>query len=438
MTLVGALRLHRPASLAAVGAGGKTSALFQIARQLIPPVWLTTTTHLGLDQLSLADRHILFPCSPGKLASVTSPGAGVVVFTSLADADRAAGLTGPDLEVLRQAAADACIPLLVEADGSRMLPLKAPAAHEPVIPVWVDQVIVVAGLSGLGKPLDDASVHRPEIFASLGGLLPGELVSLEALGRVLRHGQGGLKGIPASARRIVLLNQADTLVDLLPVYTLASKLLDVYDVVITASLANDKIYAVHEPYAGILLAAGESRRMQKPKQLMPWRGEPLVRVAAKNALAGGCTPLIVVTGAYAEEVEASLIGLPVTVVNNPVYREGQSASIRAGLAALPERTGSVFFFLADQPQIPPALVRQLASCHALRHSAVLAPRVQGRRANPVLFDRDTFAHLMQLSGDTGGRAIFDRFPPDFLDWDDLSILLDVDSPADYMKLMDIE
>ena len=103
------------------------------------------------------------------------------------------------------------LPLLVEADGSRRLPLKAPAPHEPVIPEWVNTVVVVAGLSGLGKLLDPAWVHRPEIFAHLSGLELNAPVTSDGLINVLTHPQGGLKDIPYGARRVALLNQAGRL-----------------------------------------------------------------------------------------------------------------------------------------------------------------------------------------------------------------------------------
>ena len=98
----------------------------------------------------------------------------------------------------------------IEADGSRQKPLKAPAEHEPAIPGFVKHFVQVVGLTGLGKPLNEEYVHRPEIFVRLSELEFGETVTSEALVRVLTHPDGGLKNIPENARRIVLLNQADT------------------------------------------------------------------------------------------------------------------------------------------------------------------------------------------------------------------------------------
>jgi molybdenum cofactor cytidylyltransferase len=105
------------------------------------------------------------------------------------------------------------------------------------------------------------------------------------------------------------------------------------------------------------------------------------------------------------------------------------------LNALPANTGSVVFLLADQPQIPPDLVRALIEKHTRTLAPVIAPRVEGQRGNPVLFDRSTFPDLLALKGDTGGRAIFSRYPIEWIDWDDHNLLLDVDSEADYERLL---
>jgi probable selenium-dependent hydroxylase accessory protein YqeC len=98
---------------------------------------------------------------------------------------------------------------LIEADGARHLHLKAPADWEPVIPPLVDLVIVVVGLSALGKPLDPETVFRPEIFSQLTGLPVGETIRLEHVLKMLNHPAGGLKGVPSNSRAAIVFNQAD-------------------------------------------------------------------------------------------------------------------------------------------------------------------------------------------------------------------------------------
>jgi molybdenum cofactor cytidylyltransferase len=90
--------------------------------------------------------------------------------------------------------------------------------------------------------------------------------------------------------------------------------------------------------------------------------------------------------------------------------------------------------LADQPQVPPTVLRALVERHSLELDPILAPLVNDRRANPVLFDRATFPDLMSLSGDVGGRDIFSKYPLTYLPWHDESLLLDVDTPEDLKKL----
>jgi molybdenum cofactor cytidylyltransferase len=99
--------------------------------------------------------------------------------------------------------------VIVEADGSRTRGFKAPGDHEPVIPDGATIVVAVAGMSALGQPLDAEHVHRPERVEALTGVSPGVLVTVEMMAAVLAHPLGGRKGVPDGARFAVLLNQVD-------------------------------------------------------------------------------------------------------------------------------------------------------------------------------------------------------------------------------------
>ena len=445
MLLSRALRLSPQPCLTLVGAGGKTTALFHLARQLInrglntDTVLVAATTHLSVDQLSLADHHLPIP-DPDEISHLDKElPAGVLLFTGVETSEkRVSGLSLVALERLRQLADSRQLPLLIEADGSRQKPLKAPAEHEPALPQFADTVVVVAGLSSLGKPLTEDWVHRPQCFGDLAGLTPGELITPEALARVLAHPSGGLKNIPPQARRVALLNQADTPELQAMGHTLASNLVPPYRAAIIVALAEEKVFAVHEPVAGVILAAGGSSRFGQVKQLLDWRGEPLVRRAARTALDAGLSPVVVVSGEATSQIGQALSGLPVNSVHNPEWEAGQSTSVKAGLRALPPETGAAIFLLADQPKVTSSLLRLLVETHAASLAPLVAPQVEGRRGNPVLFDRDIFPDLMALSGDTGGRLLFARYPVDWVPWHDPALLLDIDTPEDYLRLLDME
>ena len=100
--------------------------------------------------------------------------------------------------------------VLVEADGSRQLPMKAPAPHEPALPPGADLVVGVVGLDGLGRPMDQRTVHRPERFASVTGCAPGAPIRWEHLAALVRHPDGLFKAV--TGRRALLLNKADVAV----------------------------------------------------------------------------------------------------------------------------------------------------------------------------------------------------------------------------------
>ena len=188
--------------------------------------------------------------------------------------------------------------------------------------------------------------------------------------------------------------------------------------------------------AGIVLAAGGSTRLGTPKQLCNWQDEVFICQVIKTALEAGITPLSVVTGAYQEIIENTLKNFHLQVVHNPDWASGVASSMRTGLFALPQSCESVIFFLSDQPQVSPVMIRQLIERYFKNQAPITAPLVAGQRGNPVLFERSTFITLMELQGDRGGRAVFSQFNVDWLPWIDDRVLMDVDEQEEEQALMD--
>ena len=441
MDIIHALRWRRSSSAqiyAFVGAGGKTTAIFQLAREMFrassAPVFVTATTHLGIWQTSNADQHI--SVTDTKTLE-TLELKGVMLFTGKAGTERTDPVNEEVLNWLRAAAKENHIPLLIEADGSRQLSLKAPAAHEPPIPNFSDIVVCVAGLSALGKPIHEAT-HRPEIFSALTGLELNQPISPESIVHMLTHPQGGLKNIPPHAQKVALLNQSETDDTQAIGGNMAGELLRHFDSVLVGSLMSNKLQTF-EKTAGIILAAGSSTRFGSPKQLLDWKGQPFVRHVAETALKAGLSPVVVATGAYSEKVQEAVKGLPVEIVHNEDHKQGQGTTVARAVASLPPETGSAVFLLADQPQIPVEIVRALVESHINKMQDIIIPLVlEERRANPVLFDRVTFPNLMKLTGDVGGRAVFSMHKVEFLPWHDDKLLFDVDTPEDYQRLINDE
>jgi len=410
--------------------------MFQLARQLTPPVIVTATSHLGVWQLGLADQHIVAQ-TPEPIEGLEHGLRGVLLVTGEIDRDRTKPINDRVLNWLRQFCGYHSMPLLIEADGARGKPLKAWAEHEPPIPFFADLVAHVVGLTGLWKPLNEETVHRPQIFSELSQLNLGALITPDALVRVLIRPESGLKNVPAKARKVLLLNQADNPELQSTAQGMAQALISRYDSVVITSLEQQRTFAVHEPVAAILLAAGESKRFGQPKQLLDWKGQPFVRAVAKTALEAGLSSVLVVTGANAEQVEPTVKDLNVKVIRNEEWASGQASSIRAGVREA-KGAGAAIFLLTDQPQLTPSILRALVEKHAEGLYPVVAPMVMDQRANPVLFDRATFPDLLTLQGDVGGRAIFHKHRVEYLPWHDDRLLLDVDTPEMYRRLLSDE
>jgi molybdenum cofactor cytidylyltransferase len=166
-----------------------------------------------------------------------------------------------------------------------------------------------------------------------------------------------------------------------------------------------------EQWAVVVLAAGRSSRMGEAKQLVLVDGEQMVRRAVRVALASGATEVVLVTGAYGNEVAAAVDDLHeqaagrLHVIHNPGWATGQAGSMQVGIRALPVHCEAVIFLPVDQPYVDPLLLRQLVA--AWQQGAVLAaPIVDSElRGAPALFDRTLWPELNQVQGDVGGRMV---------------------------------
>lgn len=170
--------------------------------------------------------------------------------------------------------------------------------------------------------------------------------------------------------------------------------------------------------AGIILAAGSSSRLGRPKQLLPLHGEPLIRQTVRRVLQSSLDEVLVVVGHEAEAVSAVLADLPVRIVMNPDAASGQSTSVVAGLNALPDAIApaapdaypeAVIFLLGDQPGVDPRVIDALVAAWKVSRAPVVAPRYSDGMGNPILFDRRVFPELRALGGDVGARAIVRQY-----------------------------
>ena len=184
--------------------------------------------------------------------------------------------------------------------------------------------------------------------------------------------------------------------------------------------------------SALVLAAGRSTRMGPVnKLLVPVGGRAMVRGVVEQLESSSVRPIVVVTGHEAERVGKALAGTEARLIHNPAYREGLSASIRAGLPALPESADAAIICLGDMPLVAARHVDMLvAAFDPDEGREICVPVFEGKRGNPVLFARRFFEEVAAVRGDVGARHLIGEYEEYVCEvaMDDRAVLFDVDSP----------
>lgn len=192
---------------------------------------------------------------------------------------------------------------------------------------------------------------------------------------------------------------------------------------------------ISKKVAGVILAAGGSSRFGEIKQLLPWKNKNIINTVVETAALAGLDPILVVLGANAGLIQASLDNETIQVVTNPDWDKGQSTSLKAGVTAIRQTVDGVLFLLCDQPHLTVNLVNAVVE-EGLRSGKVVTPIIDDRRANPVYFPASCFPLFDTLEGDAGGRQIISACPHTTLPWLDDWMARDIDTPEDYRALRD--
>lgn len=186
----------------------------------------------------------------------------------------------------------------------------------------------------------------------------------------------------------------------------------------------------------VVLAAGMSRRMGAPKQLLPIAGKALLEHVLVNVRASEVQEIVLVLGSAAEELRRKISTDSLKVIVNPDYEQGMGTSLRTGLAALSPTVKGALVVLADQPFVRPETLNRLIAAHAETGAQITLPLYRGFRGNPALLDRSVFPEVMSLSGDVGCRAIFGDHTEGIqkVEVGDPGILLDIDTEDDLRRV----
>ncbi|MCI0522786.1 MAG: nucleotidyltransferase family protein [Bacteroidales bacterium] len=186
---------------------------------------------------------------------------------------------------------------------------------------------------------------------------------------------------------------------------------------------------------GIVLAAGESKRMGSPKMTLPFRGKTIIETVIGNLLASKIEKCIVVVGADRTEVLSLTAKYPVVNCFNPNYKEGMLSSVKCGFDHLPSEFGAALVVLGDQPMIETEVINLVIETYINSDKGIVVPVHNGKRGHPLLIDRRHREEISGLAGPHGLKGLLVNHPEDILEVETghISVLKDIDTQEEYLN-----
>ncbi len=193
----------------------------------------------------------------------------------------------------------------------------------------------------------------------------------------------------------------------------------------------------YKSVSAVLLAAGESRRMGRPKQLLPIRDRIAIEMAIENLLTSPVSEVIVVLGYRANEIAKRISWLPVRIVINTDYTRGMSSSVKAGLRAVSDMAEGVLFALGDQPFVTSMVIDKLVSAFS-QGAFIVLPVYQGRSGHPVILDIKYRPDILEMDETLGLRQVIRKYSGDIqrVEVDSPAVLMDMDQMEEYHRQLE--
>lgn len=434
-----AFQIEKGDVVSLIGAGGKTSLMVGIGYELAEAGWrvlATATTRMPQEQLGLFPAALPLSVGAAAISDALTVDKFVLLYERI-ERGVAIGLS-PDAVGRLLDFADSDV-LLVEADYSANLPVKAPRPGEPAIPPGTSLVIPVASFGAVGQPLDDQHVYNAQAMIDRCSFPEGAPIKPSWIAQVVRDSELGMSGVPAHVRTVAFFNQTPMTPYNRVRARIAAKIALRHSTLQAVALGevrgHEPVREVQRPVGAVVLAAGLSSRMGESKMLLPWRdNRTIIEHIVEQLIKSRLDPIVVVTGHQAKEVKAKLDQWDVQVVHNKAYQSGEMlSSLKVGLNAMPASATAALLVLGDQPAIQPKVVNRVLLAYAEHGHDLVIPSYDMKRGHPVLLGRRYWPDLLALPGNATPRNLYNRHADriHYVTVDNDSILRDVDTPQDY-------
>jgi molybdenum cofactor cytidylyltransferase len=184
---------------------------------------------------------------------------------------------------------------------------------------------------------------------------------------------------------------------------------------------------------GIILAAGESKRMKSPKMLLPYRGRTFIENVIDSVKVSKVDGVMVVLGSHSDDILKVTGNLSVVHCYNENFVEGMLSSVKCGFSSLPDGAGTAVVLLGDQPMVSPEIINMLISAYHKSGKGIIIPVHNSERGHPILIDLKYREEVLDLDPEIGLKALSQKFPFDVLEveTDDRGVLTDIDTQEDY-------
>ena len=424
------ISLDKQELISITGGGGKTTSMFRLARELLKydkKVLVATTTAIMKPDEN--EYHKLYLTDKIDYRTIKAS-TGITVLGSKVNEDNK--MIGIEKEIIDEIFKSNIFDyIIVEADGSKRKPIKAPASHEPVIPSLTTKTIGIIGMDCVGQKIYEENVHRAILFSQITDSKIGDTIDENIIYNLIVSPEGIFKNSPVNSQKYIILNKVETKSRKMVSQKVKSKIIsnkvDIKNIIIGSMGRETNI-------AGIIMASGFSRRMKTDKLLLKLGDKMVLEKVIESCKKSNLEDIIVVY--RKDEIRDLANRYNLRAVLNEKADEGQSASIKLGVSNIEKDTKGMMFIVGDQPHLDSLTIDTIIDEFEDNQEKIIIPIYDGKKGNPTIFPISLKEELSALTGDVGGKEVIndnlDRVK--YIEVKNHKAGIDMDTVEEYEKL----